>query len=261
MQKRKKLVIGNWKMYPSALVEAKSIFSKIKRTTSRLGRVQTVICPTSVHISALAGLAAKGKTALGIQDVFWEDEGAFTGQVSPLQARNAGVKFALIGHSERRALGDDSEKISKKVEAAIRAGLIAVVCFGEAQRDREGNFFEELKNQLLSSLGHIRSEVLGKSVVLAYEPVWQIGRADSKGMAPSEVHETVIFIRRIINDAFGAEVARAVPILYGGSVTFENARAIVYKGDVDGLLVGRQSLDAQAFAMILKQIELGDVES
>jgi len=260
MQKRKKLVVGNWKMYPSTLIEAKSVFSKIKRVASRISRVQTVICPSSVHISALASLAAKGKTALGIQDVFWEGEGPFTGQVSPLQARNAGVRFALVGHSERRAQGDDNEKVSKKLDAAIRAGLMAIVCFGEAQRDREGNFYEELKNQLLASLGHIRSEALGKSVVLAYEPVWQIGRADSKGMVPAEVHETSIFIRRIINDAFGAEAARVVPILYGGSVTFENARNIVYKGDVDGLLVGRQSLDVEAFSMILKQIELGDVE-
>jgi triosephosphate isomerase len=258
MQKRKKLIVGNWKMNPATPEEAKSIFKKIKRAASRMQKSQTVICPSDLHFSLLANRATKGGVALGVQDVFWEETGFFTGQVSPLMAKNAGARFVIIGHSERRRLGETNKQVAQKLEASVGAGLITILCLGELQRDREGNFYEVVKTQLLESLGHVRGEIFKKSIVLAYEPVWEIGRTDGKGMKPGEVHEMSIFIRRIINDAFGAEAGQEVSILYGGSVNAENARSIVYDGEVDGLLIGRQSLDAETFSEILKQIELGD---
>lgn len=247
-------------MNPPTPAEAKSIFKKIKRAASRMQKSQTIICPSDLHFSLLANLVARGNVALGVQDIFWEETGFFTGQISPLMAKNAGARFVIIGHSEKRRLGETSKQVAKKLEASVGVGLITILCFGETERDREGNFYEVVKTQLLESLGHVRSEMLKKSVVLAYEPVWEIGRADQRGMKPGDVHEMSIFIRRVINDAFGSEAGQAVAILYGGSVNSENARAIVYNGDVDGLLIGRQSLDAEMFLEILKQIELGNDE-
>lgn len=251
----KKLIVGNWKMNPPTTEEAKAIFRKIKRIAGRIRKSEVVICPSEIHLSALARLASGGKVSLGVQDVFWEDEGFFTGQVSPMQARDAGATYAIVGHSEKRKLGETNEQVAKKLKAVVRDGLVGILCIGEAERDRDGRFYDVLASELLGSLSEVKAEALKKSVVIAYEPIWEIGRADMRAMKPLSVHETSIFIRKVINDAFGAQASHAVPILYGGSVSAENARAIVFDGEMDGLLIGRQSLDANAFSEILKQID------
>ena len=255
MQKRKKLLVGNWKMAPATLAEAKHIFGKIKRAASRAKNVTVALCPSDLHLIPLARLARKGKVSLGVQDIFWEDSGLFTGQISPAMAKDAGARFVIIGHSEKRKLGETNEQISKKLATVLRDGLIPILCFGESERDRDGHFYDTLKTQLIESLGRVRSDVFSKSLILAYEPVWEIGRPDMKAMKPNDIHEISIFIRKVINDAFGAGASAAATILYGGSVSPENARAICTEGEADGLLVGRLSLDPDGFSEVIKQLD------
>ena len=257
MQRRKKIVVGNWKMNPNALVDAKSIFSKIKRVALRAKKTQTVICPPFVHVAPLVSLAGKSSIAVGVQDVFWEDQGSFTGSISASQAKGVGAQYAIVGHSERRKQGEDNEQVARKLFSATKQGLVGILCVGESARDREGNFFAQLKDQILASLSNIAGGVLARSVIIAYEPVWEVGRSDFQAMKPSDIHETSIFIRRVITDVFGPEVAQQVPVLYGGSVSVENAVATVFEGEVDGLLIGRQSLIPENFCQIIKQIDAG----
>ena len=254
MARGKKLIVGNWKMNPPTVEEAKTIFSKIKRAAARLRHTEVVICPSDLHIVPLTKLSQRSKVVIGVQDVFWEDQGFFTGQISPAMARNAGARYAIVGHSEKRKLGETNEQVSLKLEVTVRDGLRAIVCVGEKARDREGLFFEELKNQILATLVHIPRGAFAHSVIVAYEPLWEIGRKDFQAMKVTDVHEISIFIRKVLNDAFGSEASR-VPILYGGSVSSNNAAAIVHEGGIEGLLVGRQSLDAAAFSAILKQVD------
>lgn len=256
MQKRRKLIVGNWKMGPRTPEEAKLIFSKIKRAVLRLRKTEVVICPSHVHLPLLTKLSSRTGVSLGVQDVFWEAQGSFTGEISAAMAKNAGAAWVIVGHSERRMLGDTNSEVALKFEACLREGLSAIVCVGEKTRDRNGAFYEELKVQILETFSHAPKALLARKAVIAYEPLWAIGRSDFQAMKPSDIHETSIFIRKVINDAFGASVSE-LPILYGGSVSPENAWAIVHESGVDGLLVGRQSLLPQAFCDILTSVEKG----
>ncbi len=256
MTRKKKLIVGNWKMNPQTLEEAKTIFSKIKRTVSRLRKTEVVICPSDLHLATLAKLSGRSKLSLGVQNVFWEDQGFFTGQISPAMARNVGAKYALVGHSEKRKLGETNEQVALKLEAIVRDKLFGILCVGEQERDKDGNFFSELRGQITSSLARVPAEFVSSSLILAYEPVWEIGRADLKAMKPMEVHETSIFVRKILHDMYGRNIAETVPVLYGGSVSPDNAEAIVHDGAVDGLLVGRTSLNSADFTELLLNVDL-----
>jgi len=241
-------------MNPRTPEDARLIFSKIKRTALCLRRTDVVVCPSYIHLSALAKLASRTWVSLGVQDVFWESDGFFTGKVSAAMAKNAGAEYAIVGHSEARKLGDTDDMVALKLEFVLRERMTAIVCVGEKERDRDGRFFEELKGQILASLAHAPRGFLATSTIIAYEPLWTIGRSNFQAMKPREVHETSIFIRKVINDTFGAE-ASELPILYGGSVAPENAAALVHDGGVEGLLVGRQSLDPTAFSQIMKTVD------
>lgn len=255
MRRRKSILIGNWKMNPVTVAEAKRIFSGIKRVAAGAKRVSVIVCPSDIHLYPIALLAAKGKVALGVQDVFWEDRGFFTGQVSPAQAFDAGARFAIVGHSERRRLGDTNEQVAQKLASVVRDGMTAVLCVGELDRDRDGSYLSFLKDEITRSLSRVTAPVIGRSVLLAYEPVWEIGRRDLQAMKPQDIHETSIFLKKVLHDAYGAEVAQSVPVLYGGSVSPANAGTIVRDGGVDGLLVGRESLDPKDFGLIIKKLD------
>ncbi len=258
MPRRKKVVIGNWKMGPATLEEARSIFLSIRRAASSFRKTDVVICPSFVQMQPLSRLS-NPKLQVGVQDVFFEAEGFFTGEVSAAQARNAGARYALCGHSERRVLGESAEQVAKKFSLILKAGMTAVLCIGEHERDRDGNFFSYLKDQILSGFSKIARQSISRSVILAYEPIWAIGRSSLEAMKPADVLQTTIYIRKVVNDAFGSRIAQALPILYGGSVTAENAGMIVSEGGVDGLLVGRQSLEPKGFITMLRNIDSGNV--
>lgn len=245
MRKTKKLIVSNWKMNPATLDEAKALCKKVSKVSGRLRNIESVICPPFVH---LASLSVKN---LGAQDVFWRNGGSFTGEISPEMLRDLGVSYCIVGHSERRTIGESDELISKKVLAALREGLKVILCIGEKERDVAGAYFEFLKTQLKQSLAGVERKYL-LDITLAYEPLWSIGKSFADAMKPIDIRETSIFIRKVLSDIYDQKVASSVRIIYGGSVEKENISGILSEGEVAGVLVGHKSLEADDFIELLK---------
>ncbi|MDO8564684.1 MAG: triose-phosphate isomerase [bacterium] len=248
--RRKKLIVANWKMHPGSMAEARSLFGKTKRAGSRLEKVETVICPPFAYLGAFAH-GGTSRVFLGAQDVFYSNSGRATGEVSPEMLRDLGVTHVIVGHSERRALGETNELVARKAVAVLAEGMQAIVCIGEKERDEGGAFYETLKVQLKESLQGIARRFF-IDLIIAYEPLWAIGKSAKEASTPKDVQEMSIFIRKVLTDLYGKEAAQQPSVLYGGAVEEENAGAILSSGGVQGLLVGHKSLDAEAFARILK---------
>lgn len=246
----KKLIIGNWKMYPANAKDAKAKFVAIKKVASTLRNVQTVICPPSVYISDLKKLVTGHRCVVGAQNSWYENEGAFTGEVSPAMLDSIGAQYVIVGHSERRALGETDEMVNKKALAAIKAGLNVVICVGERERDPDGEYMRHIANQLKAAHQGIQKKDL-KQIVVAYEPIWAIGKNAVRAASPDDALEITILLKKTFADLCGKDGA-CVPILYGGSVDAKNAWEFLLKSHVDGLLVGRASLDPKVFGEILK---------
>lgn len=249
----KKLIVANWKMYPQTLKEAREIFSKIKKTGSLLRNVQTVVCPPFVYVSELKKLVSGHRVVVGGQDVWTDQEGPYTGQVSPAQLVSVGAHYSIVGHSERRALGETDALINKKVLAGLKVGLTMVLCVGEESRDRDGAYLGVIKRQVEAAVLGVTKKDLSRLVV-AYEPVWAVGKDAIHPASPADVLEVAIVIRRTIADLYGKE-GGATPVLYGGSVDVKNAHEFIKQGGVEGLLIGRASLDAGTFTNILKNVD------
>lgn len=245
----KKLIIANWKLNPSSLEEAERIVKGLGN--KKWKKVSVVICPPAVFLSKLA--LKKGGALFGVQNVFYELVGPFTGEVSAGMARSAGATFAIVGHSERRAMGESNSDVSKRVLAVIKAGLKAVLCVGEKERDLHGHYLSYLKAQIDESLIDI-SKSQAKLLVLAYEPLFAIGEKSNGAMEPSDLRETILFIRKVLHGRFG-KMAFSIPILYGGSVDYLNAGQLVKEGGADGLLVGRESTRSDRFLKIIAAVE------
>ncbi|MEI6420566.1 MAG: triose-phosphate isomerase, partial [bacterium] len=194
----------------------------------------------------------KTKISIGAQDVGSENGGSFTGEVSVKMLKDTGCSYVIVGHSERRKLGETDEVVSQKVYLSSKIGLHTLLCIGENTRDDHGQFWHDLKDQLTITLLKINRPLL-KKIVIAYEPVWAIGQ--SEAMSPAVLHETVIFIRKVLYDLYGRTSADEVKIIYGGSVDTKNAKELVEKGTVDGVLVGRDSLKAKDFVKIVCEVE------
>ncbi len=247
-----KLIVGNWKMYPKTPVEAKAIFGSLKRVTRGTKRVKTIVCAPHLYVDSLLRTLGPSDTLfVGAQNSFWEDEGARTGETSPAQLRAIGATHVIIGHSERRALGETDELIAQKVAQAVRNKLNVILCVGEKTRDDAGAYFAEVGNQLRESLaGFPKTE--SRRLVIAYEPIWAIGAAAVRPATPADFHEMSILIKRNLVEQFGKAVGFKVPILYGGSVDELNSEGFLRAGEADGLLVGRVSLDPVRFGAIIK---------
>ncbi|KKQ32967.1 MAG: Triosephosphate isomerase [Candidatus Nomurabacteria bacterium GW2011_GWA1_37_20] len=218
MQKKKdKIIIGNWKMNPLTIKEAEKI-------------------------------------NLGAQDAFWGDVGAFTGEVSAEMLYNAGIKYVILGHSERRTLGETNELVNKKIKGSLSAGLTPVLCVGESMRDENHSYFNLVKTQLEECLNGVKKTFASK-IIIAYEPIWAISSTLNRHDATSvDSREMAIFIRKVLYDKFGAEASR-IRIIYGGSVNEKDALDFLNNGGVDGLLSGRASLNAKKFAEIINIAE------
>lgn len=251
MKKRKKLLVGNWKMNPETLDEARHIASVIRRGMKKVSNVNVIICPP---FPFLAVLRPKDKNVfLGAQDVFWERAGSYTGEVGLPMLDDVGARSVIIGHSERRAQGETDEMINKKVKVALVGGMGVILCIGEKERDANGHFLATIKQQLVSALLKVDKKN-ASNLIVAYEPIWAIGKSDREAMKGDSIHEMNIYIKKILSEIFGQDIGRAIPVLYGGSVTPANAEDIVKNGRVDGLLVGRQSLKPAEFIDIAKII-------
>ena len=246
----KKLIVANWKMNPRTLFEANTYFGKIKRKANALTRVQTVICPPFLFLDSLSKKATR-TCALGAQNAFFETEGAHTGEISPAQLYALNVSYVILGHSERRALGETDELIREKIMASLMYRLNVILCVGEKERDATGQYLSFLKDQIKKSLSKIPAKQLTR-LIIAYEPIWAVGAKAKSSDTPESFFEVAIFIRKILSDLFGKSFAFHVPILYGGSVNRHNAGEFLKEGAVAGLLIGRASLDSEEFNEILK---------
>jgi triosephosphate isomerase (TIM) len=248
--KRRRLIAGNWKMYKNQK-QTRAFFRAFKPLVIEITDCDIVIAPPFTDIPA-AVKAAKGSTiGISSQDVFWEKEGAFTGQISAGMLVEAGCGYCIIGHSERRQLfGETNETVLKKTKAALAAELKPIVCIGEMLADREaGNTEKVIGQQFQGSVGSLTPEEFSR-ILIAYEPVWAIGtgRTATPEIAAA-VHK---FVRKCAATQFSPSHASALRILYGGSVKPDNIRGLMAQEELDGALVGGASLDAKSFASLVK---------
>jgi triosephosphate isomerase (TIM) len=248
--KRRRVIAGNWKMYKNQK-QTRAFFRAFKPLVAEVTDCDIVIAPPFTNIPA-AVKAAKG-TTIGIssQDVFWEKEGAFTGQISAGMLVEAGCRYAIIGHSERRQFfGETNETVLKKTKATLAAGLTPIVCIGEMLADREaGNTEKVIEEQFKGSVGALTPEEFSR-ILIAYEPVWAIGtgRTATPEIAAA-VHK---FVRQCAVAQFSSSHASALRILYGGSVKPDNIQGLMAQEELDGALVGGASLDPNSFASLVK---------
>ncbi|MCI0619937.1 triose-phosphate isomerase [Candidatus Wolfebacteria bacterium] len=252
MARRGRLVVANWKMHPGALQEARRLFSSIARRIRRVRGVQVVVCPPALYLSELVRSYRGANIRFGAQDVSWHAGiGAYTGELSAMMLKRIGAGHVIVGHSERRAMGESDKTVSTKVKAALDAGLAPILCVGEEERDHEGGYLSQLEWQLTASLDGV-PRTQASRLVVAYEPVWAIGKRAQSAVTPRLLHETVIFVKKILSKKYGRVVGMKVPILYGGSVEGTNAGALSREGAVDGFLVGHASLSVRDFVSIVK---------
>lgn len=247
---RKKIVAGNWKMNKTIDEGIEVINEFIKLIVSRpSNNVEIVVAPSFTHLSDFSKLL-KNHARLGAQNCAAEESGAFTGEISPIMLKSAGVEYVIIGHSERRLYFHETDHdINIKVKIALKHGLIPIFCCGEKLYEREkGIHIEIVKQQVDKGLFDLSSEDFSK-VVLAYEPVWAIGTG--KTATPEQAQEMHKYIRNLIEQKYGGKTAEMSTILYGGSCKASNAKELFQKPDVDGGLIGGASLDASEFVEII----------
>ncbi|MCM8795265.1 MAG: triose-phosphate isomerase [Candidatus Omnitrophica bacterium] len=250
---RKTIIAGNWKMYKT-ISEAIELANGLKRELFKLDAqdIDIVLCPPYTALSEVSEVIADSNLKLGAQDCFFKDEGAFTGEISPLMLKDVGVKFVIIGHSERRQyFGETNESINKKTKAVLRHNLIPIVCVGETEEERErGLTFQVLDDHIRNGLKDLTEEQIGQ-VVIAYEPVWAIGTG--RTATSTQAQEAQRYIRDLLAKFYNKEIAESIRIQYGGSVKPENIVELMQEPDVDGALVGGASLSVDSFAAIVKR--------
>jgi triosephosphate isomerase len=247
---RKKLIAANWKMYKNPS-QTKEFFRDFLPLVSSHDRDEIVVCPPYVDIHAAVESVKGSKIAVGAQNVYWKDEGAFTGEIAPQMLVAVGCTHVIIGHSERRQyFGETDDTVNLKLKAALEHALTPIVCVGEVLEEREAGLTEDvLRRQCMRAFSSISAKKASKLVV-AYEPVWAIGTG--KTATPQMASDAHVLIRAEAANAFGGEFASGLRILYGGSVKPENAKALMSEQEIDGALVGGASLDAKSFAAIVK---------
>ena len=249
MSERTPLIAGNWKMYKTvseAVDTARSLVSLVQDVQD----VQVMIAPPFTSLAPVAQVLSGSHVQLGAQNLHWEAEGAFTGEISAGMLRSAGCDFVIIGHSERRQyFGETDDTVNRRIAAALDAGLIPVLCIGETEKEREADqTFSVLDKQIRKGLEGFSSGSLD-TLVLAYEPVWAIGTG--KTASKEQAQEAHAFIRSRVEELLGAGLAKALRILYGGSVKPDNVGGLMGMPDLDGALVGGASLDAETFSHIV----------
>ncbi len=250
MNSRTPLIAGNWKMYKTN-TEAVETAGRLVELVADTSDVDIMIAPVFTALDPVAKVIKDSRVGLGAQNLYWEKEGAYTGEISADMIVSAGCRYVIIGHSERRQyFGETDETVNKRIKAAIAADLIPVFCIGETESEREsGKTFSVLDKQVKDGLKERVVDELGP-LVIAYEPVWAIGTG--KTATSDQAQEAHKYIRSLVNDVFGAAMADSVRILYGGSVKPANVSELMAMPDIDGALVGGASLDAESFSQIVK---------
>ena len=247
---RTPLIAGNWKMNTDSS-SATALASDIAKQAGEATEVELLVCPPSVYLSKVKDALGDAAVALGAQNMYHEAGGAFTGEISASMLCDLGLKYVILGHSERRhVMGETDEDVNKKTIAAIEAGLRPIVCVGELLEDREaGRTGEVIRSQFDGSLAGLSADQI-ESVVLAYEPVWAIGTG--KVATPEQAEEVHADLRKQLTERYNSEIAGKIRILYGGSVKPDNAAELLGQANVDGALIGGASLKADDFMGIAK---------
>jgi triosephosphate isomerase len=245
------LVIGNWKLNPQTSAEAKALFMAVRKQLKKDETVTVVVAPPFPFIPDLTRLSPAGRLPVAAQDVFYEESGAHTGEVSPSMLASFGVSYVIIGHSERRAKGESDEVVNKKIHAALKRKLVPVVCVGERERDGQAKFYGFVEAQLRSLTTGLTARQIAH-VVIAYEPIWAIGTG--KTATPEDVKEMQLFITTVLTKLYDRPTGKRVRILYGGSVKPDNAAALHLGGGMHGFLVGGASLKASDFISIVRSV-------
>ena len=247
---RKKLITANWKMYKNP-DQTRDFCRDFLPLVAGHDRDEIAVCPPFIDLSAAAEGLKDSNVSLGAQDMYWEKEGAFTGEVSPLMLQAVGCTHVIIGHSERRQyFGETDDTVNLKLKAALEAGLVPIVCVGEVLEEREAGITEDVLRRQCARAFHKLSGKKAAKLVIAYEPVWAIGTG--KTATPQLASEAHALIRGEVAKAMGDERAASIRILYGGSVKPENAKSLMSEEEIDGALVGGASLDPKSFAAIVK---------
>jgi len=246
MPERTKMIAGNWKMHKN-LAEARDLAREIVQGAGRETRVEVVLGPPYTALAAVAAEIYGSNVKLCAQDTFWEEKGAYTGAIAPGMLADVGCTYVIVGHSERRhQFGDDDEAVNRKVHAVLAAGMRPIMCVGETLGEREdGRTFAVVETQVLNGLAGFPAAA-HERLVIAYEPVWAIGTG--KTASPDQAQEVHNLIRNLLADTLGTADIR---ILYGGSVTPDNAADLMAQPDLDGALVGGASLQAASFLGII----------
>ncbi|MDQ7798368.1 MAG: triose-phosphate isomerase [Candidatus Edwardsbacteria bacterium] len=247
---RKPIIAGNWKMHKN-MSEAKALAEGIVQKAQKVEKVQIVLCPPFTALVAVAEAIKGSNVELGAQNCHFEDKGAFTGEISTAFLIDAGCKFVIIGHSERRQyFAEDDALINKKIKKVLSSGLIPIFCIGETLQERQKEqTFDVLKRQVLHGLQEI-SATDPERLVMAYEPVWAIGTGVTA--TKEQAQEAHRYIRDLLAGLWGSEIAEQIRIQYGGSVKPDNTAELMAQDDIDGALVGGASLEAESFARIIK---------
>lgn len=248
----KKIIIANWKMNPSSYKEGMSLFKDIFLEVSKNKKVDIVFCPPYIYLKNFREITKKN--ILGAQNVAQNKIGAYTGEISPLMLKDLNINYCIVGHSERREMGESNEDINKKIKLLLSLKMTPILCIGEKERDLEHKYLDFLKEELEESLKGINKNDLQK-IIIAYEPIWAIGDKAVREATFSEFREIKIFIKKILHDYFKIKNLNEIKIIYGGSVDKNTIIPFLKEGESDGFLVGRASLDKKKFVEIIRLTE------
>lgn len=248
------LIVGNWKAYVESKAKAKALCTSAKRLSTK-GDHEIVIAPAAPYIGMFvpAKPAAKEGLMLGAQDVSITVGGAETGEVTAGLLKDLGVSYVIVGHSERRARGESDEIVTEKVRHVLAHGMTPILCIGELDRDSEAQYLKHVRAQLSAVMASL-SPKERLSIVIAYEPVWAIGKSDLEAITPNDLAEMVLYIQKVLSDFMPGRANQKVRILYGGSVDAGNVRELAAGTGIEGFLVGRASTDVAGFSALVKAL-------
>jgi triosephosphate isomerase len=252
---RTPIIAGNWKMN-MIRADAAALVQGLGKALEGIENVEVVVCPPFTALDAVAAECANLGIGLGAQNMHWEASGAFTGEISPVMVKDAGCKYVIIGHSERRQyFGETNDTVNAKIKAALEHELTPIMCVGETLEQREAGVTDRIcREQVVEGLKGIDSNLL-KDIVVAYEPVWAIGTG--KSASAKDAEHVINYIRQVLADLLGTDAAEKIRIQYGGSVKPENTEELMAQPNIDGALVGGASLKAESFAGIISRAAKG----
>jgi triosephosphate isomerase len=247
------LIVGNWKAYVESKVKAKALYAGAKRLNAK-GDHEVVVAPSLPHLGLLAPAKVQAAgSGLAAQDVSITVGGAQTGEVTAGLLKDLGVSYVIVGHSERRTRGESDEIVVEKARHALAHGMTPILCIGEVERDPEAQYLKKVRQQVSAAFAAFTPKER-LSVVIAYEPIWAIGKTDAEAIQPSDLGEMVLYIRKVLADFMPGRANQKVRILYGGSVDADDARSLAEGTGIDGFLVGRASTDVAGFSALAKAV-------